>query len=296
MQTKQQIQALLASAGLTPNHRRGQNFLIDLNLMQVLLNLAHIRTDDTVLEVGCGTGSLTGELAQKAGAVISVEIESALARITEAQLKDKTNVQIIVTDVLQSKNTIDSTVVEALQSAQKTHRGRIMLVANLPYSVACPVMLNLVSGPLVADCMYVTIQKEVAQRMTAGPGGKHYGTISIMLAATGEVKLERILRPTVFWPMPQVDSAMVSYVRKLPRTQRIHDMRLLGEVVSLFMGHRRKMLKACAKLADGQLALIRNWARIFEDCSIDPQQRPEQLSVDSYVAIANTCAGQLKRV
>ena len=289
MQTKQQIQQLLASAGVFPNKRFGQHFLIDLNLMRLLIDCANIGSDDIVLEVGCGTGSLTEGLAERAGYCLAVELDRTLAKIAKEQLAKKKNIAVIDTDILESKHTVSATVIEAIEQARKKHPGRLLLVANLPYNVACPVMLNLVVGPTVADNMYVTIQKQVAERMTAKPGSRDYGTLSIFLSATGDVKTEKILKPTVFWPQPQVDSAMVSFVRKKQNVSRIKSMELFGEVVNLFMGHRRKMLKACTRFARGELAKIDNWLEVFEQCSIDPTKRPEQLPPEDYIAIANLC-------
>lgn len=289
MQTKQQIQQLLASAAISPNKRLGQYFLIDLNLMRVLVDSTNIGSDDIVLEVGCGTGSLTEALAQRAGKVIAVEVDGALAKIAKRQLAKAENVEVINTDILRNKNTISRTVTDAIEPAHKKYPGRFLLVANLPYNVASPVMLNLVRGPTIADSMYVTVQKEVAQRMTAAAGSKDYGILSILLSATGDVKTERFLRPTVFWPQPQVDSAMVSFVRKKEKVSRIKNMEVFSEVVNLFMRHRRKMLKACTKLAQGELAKIHSWPKIFEQCCIDPHQRPEQLSPEDYIAVANLC-------
>ncbi len=289
MQTKQQIQQLLASAGVFPNKRFGQHFLIDLNLMRLLIDCANIGSDDIVLEVGCGTGSLTEGLAERAGYCLAVELDRTLAKIAKEQLAKKKNIAVIDTDILESKHTVSATVIEAIEQARKKHPGRLLLVANLPYNVACPVMLNLVVGPTVADNMYVTIQKQVAERMTAKPGSRDYGTLSIFLSATGDVKTEKILKPTVFWPQPQVDSAMVSFVRKKQNVSRIQSMELFSEVVNLFMGHRRKMLKACTKFARGELAEIGNWLEVFEQCSIDPTKRPEQLPPEDYIAIANLC-------
>ena len=295
MQTKHQIQQLLASAGVLPNKHFGQHFLIDLNLMRLLIDCANIGSDDIVLEVGCGTGSLTEGLAEQAGCCLAVELDVTLAKIAKEQLAQRENVEVINTDILENKHTVSRTVIEAIEAARKEHAGRLLLVANLPYNVACPVMLNLVTGPTVVDEMYVTIQKQVAERMTAKPGGGDYGVLSIFLSATGEVKTERILKPTVFWPQPQVESAMVSFVRKPEKVSHIKSMEVFGEVVNLFMGHRRKMLKACTKFAGGELSKIGNWVEVFEQCSIEPTQRPEQIRSEDYIAIANLCFEVTKR-
>jgi 16S rRNA (adenine1518-N6/adenine1519-N6)-dimethyltransferase len=296
MQTKQQIQQLLASAGIEPNKRLGQHFLVDLNLMRLLVDNANISNDDIVLEVGCGTGSLTQALAERAGKVIAVEMDETLAKIAARELAAAGNVEVFNADILENKNTINRTISGAIELARKRRSGRFLLVSNLPYSVASPLMMNLITGPIVADAMYVTVQKEVAGRMAATPGDKHYGTLSIHLAATGDVITERVLKPTVFWPQPQVSSAMISFVRKTEKRSRIQSLELLGEVVNLFLQHRRKMIKACTRFVAGKLAEIDNWPEIFQRCNINPQNRPEQLEVSDYVAIANYCAERLKNL
>jgi len=293
MQTKQQIQQLLASAGISPNKRLGQHFLIDLNLMRLLIDSAHISKEDIVLEVGCGTGSLTEALAEKAGFCLAVELDKSIARIAKAKLAKAKNAEIINTDILDTKNTISRTVTNALELCRKKYAGRLLLVANLPYSIASPVMLNLITGPIKADGMFVTVQKQVAERMSASPGSGDYGTLSILLGATGDVKTIRVLKPTVFWPRPQVDSAMVSFARKEDKISRIKNMELFSEVINLFMGHRRKMLKACTKFSQGRLAKIDNCPGIFDQCSIESHSRPEQLWPEDYIAIANLCCRYL---
>jgi 16S rRNA (adenine1518-N6/adenine1519-N6)-dimethyltransferase len=294
MQTKRKIWQLLSTAGIRPNKKLGQHFLTDLNLMQLLVDCANVQKDDIVLEVGCGTGSLTETLAQRAGTVVAVEIDHSLAAIAKGQLADCKNVEIINCDVLKSKNSINQTVVGAIETARKKHRGRILLLANLPYNVASPVMADLITGPVTANAMFVTVQKELADRMTAEPGGKNYGILSILLCATGEVEVVRTLKPSVFWPPPQVDSAMISFVRLTNKSNRIKDMQLFTEIVRLFMGHRRKTLKACARLARGKLAKI-DWQRVFDLCSITARQRPAQLGPQDYVSITNLCYDHLKR-
>lgn len=290
MQTKHQIRDLLSSAGVRPNKRLGQHFLIDLNLMRLLVDSANIQKNDVVLEVGCGTGSMTGALVEKAGRVIAVELDPNFSKIAQKQLSDAENLQIINADILESKHTLNQTVVSALAVARQKCQGRILLVANLPYDVASSLMMNLVMGPAIVDAIYVTVQKEVAQRMTAAPGSSNYSVLSIFLGATGDVKTIRILKPAVFWPQPQVDSAMVAFVRNHVKSDRIANMELFSEIVHLFMGHRRKTLLSCSKLARGKLVKIADWPEIFEQCCINPKQRPETLSPEEYIAIAN-CVG-----
>jgi len=286
VQTKRQIQQLLESAGVRPNKRLGQHFLIDLNLMRLLVDSADIQKDDVVLEVGCGTGSLTGVLAQKAGRVTAVEFDRNLIEIARGQLEKIKNIDFINTDILEDKKTISHTVTNALNHALEKHCGRFLLVANLPYNVASPVILNLIKGSIAADEMYVTVQKEVADRMTASPGSKNYGILSIFLGATGSVRTIRRLKPAVFWPRPNVDSAMVGFIRDSTKACRIKNMELFGKIVSFFMGHRRKTLLACSKLAHERFIKAQNWSEIFDKCSIDSSQRPEQLCPGKYLRLA----------
>jgi 16S rRNA (adenine1518-N6/adenine1519-N6)-dimethyltransferase len=287
MQTKRQIQELLLSAGVSPNRRLGQHFLVDLNLMTLLVDSAGIGADDVVLEVGCGTGSLTQMLVQRARRVIVAELDRTLAGIAEAQLAGVGNVRIMQGDALSSKGMLNPAVVEALNEATAGGRGRLLLVSNLPYDVGSVVMVNLVQGPLIADGMTVTVQKEVAERMIAKAGGKAYGTLSIFLGATSDVEIVRVLKPSVFWPPPGVDSAIVRIVRDPPRAARIESMQHLCDVVSLFMGHRRKMLRACIKHAPEGMGSGDHWTAVFESSGIDSSRRPEELSPGQYVDMAN---------
>jgi len=300
MQTQRQIQELLSSAGVSPNRRLGQHFLVDLNLMRLLVDSAQISPRDVVLEIGTGTGSLTEALAQRAGHVITVELDRTLAGIAHSQLAGVENVQIVNADILSGKGTINPTVAEAVTQAQTrlgnigligqpAMSGRLLLVSNLPYDVASSVMIDLVKGPMTADAMFVTVQKEVAERMTAPPGGRAYGTLSIFLQATGEVELMRRLKPSVFWPPPGVDSAVIRYVRDPAKSRRILDMDVLDGVVGLFIGHRRKMLRACIKQAPPELGGRDLWPKLFEQHAIDPTRRPEELSPDQYVDLADSC-------
>ncbi|MHC4927027.1 MAG: 16S rRNA (adenine(1518)-N(6)/adenine(1519)-N(6))-dimethyltransferase RsmA, partial [Planctomycetota bacterium] len=289
MQTKQDIERLLAGAGTQPNKRLGQNFLIDLNLMRLLIEEAHIHETDVVLEVGTGTGSFTEGIAAEAGKVITVEYDNTLAKIATRQLENLNNVTLINADALENKNAINTDVLEAVKTARNELGGRLLLVANLPYSVGSCVMANLISGPVTADAMYVTVQKEVADRMAATPCHNEYGTLSILMAATGDIQLLRKLPASVFWPRPQVESAMVCYQRDKKKAAQIHDMQTFRDVINLFMGHRRKMLKAASKTATGTLSKVSHWGDIFDESFVDPHKRPEEITPEQYISIANIC-------
>ena len=283
MQTKSQIRQLLESAGL----RLGQHFLIDLNLMRLLVDSANIQKKDVVLEAGCGTGSLTSMLAEKAGRVIAVELDHNLFNIAGEQLSEFKNLDLLDIDILESKNSISEKVTSLLSVAHDNFPGRILLVANLPYNVASPVMMNLITGRIKADCMYVTVQKEVADRMNAQPGSSDYGVLGIIMQAAGDVEIIRILKPGVFWPRPQVDSAMVSFIHNKIKSSRIPEMQFFSKIVHLFMNHRRKTLHACSRLEEAGISGIDDWDEVFRNCSVNPTLRPDQISPDQYVAIAS---------
>ena len=188
MHTKNDIEQLLTEAGTLPKKRFGQHFLIDLNLMRLLVDEARLGPDDVVLEVGCGTGSLTASLSEQAGFVIGVEIDRSLVPIAARHVAHKANVHLIDGDVLEGKHDLHPRVCEAIEQARRIYRGRLVLAANLPYDVASPLIINLVVGPIMADAMVVTVQKEVADRMLAVPGTKDYGILTILLQAFGDIE------------------------------------------------------------------------------------------------------------
>jgi len=280
--TKQQLQQLLASVGIAPRRRWGQNFLIDLNLMRLLVAAAQIKDDAVVLEVGCGTGSLTDLLAERAAAVVAVEIDSHLATVAAQELSRHRNVTLICDDILESKNTINPAVLEALKKAQNPPSNTLHLVANLPYQVAAPVMMNLLLlRDLLVETMAVTVQAEVAQRMLAPPASKIYGSLSILLQATGAVKRLRTIGPQAFWPEPKVNSAMVTWQRDNHKCRQIRDIGALKQVIDLLLRHRRKKIKSSLAQCFGHNTTLP------ADLEIDLEARAETLSVEKYVRLAN---------
>ena len=281
-QTKREVQTLLEDAGVRPLKRFGQHFLIDGNLMRKLLAAAGVQPTDVVLEVGPGTGSLTEELLAQAGHVVAVEIDRTLQTICWDRLGQRPNFTLIAGDVLESKGSIAPAVRRALQDRQQELGGRILLVANLPYQVASPLILNLLTGqPRVAE-MCFTIQAEVADRLQAPPGGKDYGPLTILTQALADVLRVARVPPEAFWPSPEVDSAIVRVVVRPDATLPEAVQRRLAELVHGCFNHRRKTMRWPLRdlLDDTTLS------RVETDGRWDLTLRPECITVDQWVALA----------
>jgi 16S rRNA (adenine1518-N6/adenine1519-N6)-dimethyltransferase len=209
-QTLSYLRTLFEERGIGPKSKLGQNFLIDLNLLDVLLRAAELGPEDLALEIGSGTGSLTARLAEQAGAVVSVEVDPAFAALTVEAVQGHDNVVLLHADVLKNKNEINPAVPQAVEAlARQRGTTRLKLVANLPYAVAVPVISNLLLGEMPLERMVVTAQWEIAERLMAGVGTKAFGALAVLVQSLAGVELVRRLPPSVFWPRPQVWSAMV---------------------------------------------------------------------------------------
>jgi 16S rRNA (adenine1518-N6/adenine1519-N6)-dimethyltransferase len=283
--TKQQIQLLLSQADTAPHHKWGQNFLIDLNLMRLLVKTADLKGNETVLEVGCGTGSLTDLLAAQAGAVITVDIDPILNQIAQTQLAHYSNISMHCRDILANKSTIAPEILTDIRQKRKQLNGPFYLIANLPYNIAAPLIIDLLLGADIPDAIFVTIQTEVAQRITAQPNTKAYGQLTILTQALGTTKLIRKLNPQSFWPAPKVSSSMISWQLDAERHKSVTDIHRLKQLAELLIGHRRKKIKTC--LAGNPQLLD-----LLAVADIDPDARGETLDVQRFVKLANFWAGQ----
>jgi 16S rRNA (adenine1518-N6/adenine1519-N6)-dimethyltransferase len=283
-QTKTQIEALLQAANLKPQKRYGQHFLIDRNLMNRLVDSASIGPEDVVLEVGPGTASLTSLLAAKAGAVVAVEADRQLLALADQQLHARgvRNVDLIHADVLASKHRIQPEVLAALTRQQAALAGRIVLVANLPFDVATPLLINLVLDHPTIDPLLFTVQKEVGARILARPGRHAYGTLSVLVQAlTDPVRLADVPRQT-FWPQPNVDAVMLQLTHSPAKRAVAGDVPHLAATVRNLFGHRRKTLRHNLRIDYPQVVA----EPLAEAASIDLGRRPETLAVAEWVRLA----------
>jgi 16S rRNA (adenine1518-N6/adenine1519-N6)-dimethyltransferase len=272
--------------GIRPHSKFGQNFLIDLNLLDVLLEAAAVTRDDVVLEIGTGTGSLTARLAQQAAAVVTVEIDPPLFQLASEELHRFDNVVMLQVDALRNKNNINPVVLDAVRSQLAALPGRrLKLVANLPYNIATPILSNLLNETIPPQTMTATIQKELAERITAKPGSKDYGALSVWIQSQCRVEIVRILPPSAFWPRPKISSAFLQITLDESLQQRIPDRKFFHEFVRAMFFHRRKFLRSelfsVVKNRLGKTEVDAILARL----NLDGADRAESLDVDTMLAL-----------
>ena len=279
VQTKQEIKRLLADAGVRPRKRFGQNFLIDGNLMRRVAEVAELGPHDLVLEIGAGTGGLTDLLAAGAGSVICVEIDTVLFDVLTDRFQQVASVRLIQGDVLESKHRIRGDVGEAIRSFDDESGGAVKLVANLPYQVATPLVLNLlVDYPQVRRLVF-TVQAEVGQRLVAQPGVKAYGPLAIIAQLTCDVATVARIGPQSFWPRPTIDSALLRLDRRDSDLIAAPSLKAFATFVRAVFEHRRKTIRS----ALGYVVSEDIRDRVCQD--IDATQRPESFAVAEWVAM-----------
>ncbi len=278
VQTKREIEALLARAGLSPKHRFGQHFLIDGNLMRALVRSAEISKADTVLEVGAGTGGLTDLLAADAGRVVAVELDRDLFPLLEERFAGAEHVTLIHGDILESKHRLRSDVAQIL-GEQERGGGAVKLVANLPYQVATPLVMNLLTDFPAVRRLCFTVQAEVGERFVAQPGGKSYGPLAVVSQLVGRLETLARIGPPSFWPRPAVDSVMVRLERLAPSALEGEALRRFADLVRRVFEHRRKTLRA----ALGYVVAGSTCERIC--ATLDGRRRAETVAVAEWLEL-----------
>jgi 16S rRNA (adenine1518-N6/adenine1519-N6)-dimethyltransferase len=293
-QTISYLARRFSEAGIRLNTRHGQNFLIDLNLMRLIVERAELSPSDVVLEVGTGTGALTALMASSVAAVVTVEIDPQLFQLASEELFGFSNVVMLAQDALKNKSTFDPRLIGALteQLAAGPHR-HLKLVANLPYSVATPVIANLLSAAVLPESMTVTIQKELADRITAQPGTKDYGALSVWIQSQCRTELVRNLPPTVFWPRPKVTSAILHVTVDQRLRGQLPDPAFFHDFVRSLFFHRRKFLRSVLQSAlKGRLDKSAI-DELLAQTSLRPEGRAEQLDVAAILSLAEAVRTRL---
>jgi 16S rRNA (adenine1518-N6/adenine1519-N6)-dimethyltransferase len=295
-QTRSHLMRLFERHGFRPRTNLGQNFLIDLNIIEFVVREAELTSQDVVLEVGAGTGGMTTFLARVAGHVVSVELDRNMYQFAREATAAYPNVTLLNQDALKNKNRFAPEVLEAVTGQLRNDpASRLKLVANLPYSVATPVVSNLVATELPWDRIVVTIQYELGLRMQAQPGDEHYGALSVWLQSQCRVEMLKKLGPTVFWPRPKVDSAIMKLVPDPVGRSRIADRPFFHDFIRRVFNYRRKLLRSVVcgmyrkELAKNEVD------EVLASLGLGESARAEELDVASHLELAKRLGQALER-
>lgn len=258
------IHEMLGAGGLAPRRDLGQNFVADPNTVRRIAHLAAVGPDDHVVEIGAGLGSLTIALAETGAEVTAIEVDRGIVPMLRHVVADLARVRVVEADATE----LDW---EALLDGSDDWT----LVANLPYNVATPLVCDLLDGVPAIRSFLVMVQREVAERMAAGPGSKQYGAVSVKVAYWGTARVVGLVPASVFVPRPNVESALVRIDRRPPPDVAPD---ILFPLVREAFGQRRKMLRK--SLRD------RVSPEQFAAADVQPEARPEELGLDAWCRLA----------
>ena len=268
------IRQELKEYGLTPRKGWGQHFLVDRNILNKVIRTAQINEKDVVLEVGPGLGEMTIGLAKKAKRVITIEIDSKLVEILKKKVMGYPNVEVIKGDILK----VD------FNKLLNQGKDPVKVVSNLPYQISTPLLFRFIESRQIFSTLNLMLQKEVAERMVAPPGGKEYGPLSIFVQLVSNLSILFFVKPAAFFPPPKVESAVIHMTWKGKPMVEVKEEEWFKKIVKGCFGYRRKTLTNALKHSD--LTLPNDIEPRINKIGIDPQRRPETLSIQEFVNLA----------
>ena len=278
--------AVLESHGFTFKKSFGQNFLTDTNILQKIVDTAEIDDQVNVIEIGPGIGALTEFLAERAAQVMAFEIDHRLVPILADTLRDFDNVTVVNEDILK---------VDLAQHIQnfKNPDLPIKVVANLPYYITTPILMHLIESGIPFSEFVVMMQKEVADRISAKPNTKAYGSLSIAVQYYMTAKVAFIVPRTVFVPAPNVDSAILKMVRRPEPAVAVEDEKFFFKVSKASFTHRRKTLWNNLTGYFGKTEEIKDkLTKALDQAGLSPSVRGEALSLEEFASLADALKGQ----
>jgi 16S rRNA (adenine1518-N6/adenine1519-N6)-dimethyltransferase len=252
----------------------GQNFLIDDSVLEDIVNGAEVGPEDLVIEIGPGVGTLTAQILKRAKRVVSIELDSDLIPILQAELGENQNFQLIHKDALK----VDFNEIIGDEKSVK-------LVANLPYYVTTPIIAKLLNEGYDFKSLTIMIQKEVAERINAEPNSKEYGALSILVQYYCRTSLVRKVPPSCFIPRPKVESTVIKLEKLSKPAVEVKDKKLFFDLVRNAFNMRRKTLWNGVKSIGLTKELLE---KAFDDADIDPKRRGETLSIEEFANLSNS--------
>lgn len=277
--TVSRTKEILKKHGFKFKKSLGQNFLIDANVIHKVLDKAEVTEDTAVIEVGPGIGSLTEQIAKRAGKVVACEIDQRLIPVLNDTLAPYDNVTIINEDIL--KADVGTMIEDELQSFKE-----IVVVANLPYYITTPILMNFLMQKLPIDRYYVMMQKEVGERISAEPSTKAYGSLSIAIDYYTDAKTVQNVPKAVFMPAPNVDSIIVEMkTRKEPKVAVEDEEKFFKLTRGAFVQRRKTILNNYLMLFEDGKAHKLEINELLNDAGIEPRRRGESLSIEDFASI-----------
>ena len=261
----------------------GQNFLVREDILDGIVEASGVTKEDFVLEIGPGLGTLTRRLSAAARRVVAVEIDGDLLPILEETLSDCGNASVLRQDILKT---------DLEELIQRENDGKpIAVVANLPYYITTPILMKLLTTGLPVKSATVMLQKEVAQRMTAGPGRKEYGALSLAVQYYTEPVIVMKVMPEAFFPRPKVESAVIRLTKRETPPVEVTDEKLLFRLIRSSFNHRRKTL-ANALLTENAEGWTRETVQGFlEEAGLAPMVRGEAMTLEEFARLTNVIRG-----
>ncbi|MBB4826801.1 16S rRNA (adenine1518-N6/adenine1519-N6)-dimethyltransferase [Sporosarcina luteola] len=279
--TPSRTKEILETYGFSFKKSLGQNFLIDVNILRNIVYHADLTERTGVIEVGPGIGALTEQIAREAGQVVAFEIDGRLLPVLEDTLSPYPNVNIIHQDILEAD-------LSAIMEQYFINVDEVVVVANLPYYVTTPIILKFLLSKVPIERLVIMMQKEVADRITASPGTKAYGSLSIAIQYYMDAEVAMIVPKTVFMPQPNVDSAVIRLSRKAVPPVEVIDEDFLFEVSrGSFVQRRKTILNNLQSSLPGGKEKKDAILEAFEKVGIDPGRRGETLTIEEFGRLAN---------
>ena len=289
---------ILQAFHLKADKNLGQNFLVEESVVNRIAKTAELTPEDTVLEIGPGIGTLTQALAMTGASVVSVELDKRLIPVLQETVGAYKNVRIVQGDILKvnipeiiaevkaDQKTAGATGKVAEAESEMKQSDTFKVCANLPYYITTPIIMYLLEQKLPLERLVVMVQKEVAERMTAGPGGREYGAISVAMQYYTEPKIAFIVKAGSFLPAPKVDSAVLVCKRRSTPPVEVPDEKTFFKVVAAAFSVRRKMLNNSLKNMGGLNGeQVKAW---LDRAGIDGRRRAETLSLEEFAMLART--------
>lgn len=270
---------IIQKYGFAFQKRFGQNFLVDTHVLERIIRAAGLTKEDMVLEIGPGIGTMTQYLAENAGRVVAVEIDSNLIPILKETLQAYDNVTVLNEDILK---------VDIRALAEKYNGGRpIKVVANLPYYITTPIIMGLFESQVPIDNITVMVQKEVAERMQAGPGTKNYGALSLAVQYYAEPYIVANVPPNCFIPRPSVGSAVIRLTRHEKKPVEVKDEKLMFALIRASFNQRRKTLQNSLNNSSELSFSKEEIGEAIEKMGLSPSVRGEALTLEQFAKLAD---------